>query len=76
MILVPLLNPKFATAVAADDVRTSGSRHLKRLHPRGAARDPQEDQPTAPGSSRTTACGHAFFKAGSDLTFSQVSLAA
>jgi hypothetical protein len=27
MILVPLLNPKFATALAANCVRTSGSRH-------------------------------------------------
>ena len=27
MILVPLLNPKFATALAAKCVRTSGSRH-------------------------------------------------
>jgi hypothetical protein len=27
MILVPLLNPKFATVLAAKIVRTSGSRH-------------------------------------------------
>src|SRR5262249_15315072 len=40
MILVPLLNPKFATIRAAGGVRTSGSRHLSSTNDLSCEEDP------------------------------------